>query len=169
MGDKAEARATMIRAGLPVLPGSDGPVGDLETAQRKLDQTLGSMGQGRGTGVAQLPLRPFRGDLPWPAPGRAVTRFGRQQHPPFRTPVAKNGIDIGAPSGSAAAAVHEGTVAYADFFMGFGNLLIIDHGAQAYSLYGNLASMAVRQGARVTRGQTIGTVGSGLNGTPSLY
>ena len=47
---------------------------------------------------------------------------------------SKSPRDEGAP----AQAVHEGTVAFADTFAGFGNLVIVDHGAQTFSLYGDL-------------------------------
>ena len=43
-------------------------------------------------------------------------------------------------------AVHEGVVAYADQFTGYGNLVIVDHGDGAYSLYGYLDSMDVVRG-----------------------
>ena len=48
-------------------------------------------------------------------------------------------------------AVHDGIVAFADAFTGFGNLVIVDHGAQTFSLYGNLAEIEVRKGARDSR------------------
>lgn len=144
-------------------------IGELQTAERKLRDTLAPAGSGRGSAAAQIPLQPFRGDLPWPASGPVVTRFGRQQSARFRTSTVRNGIEIAAAGGSAAAAIHEGTVTYAAFFMGFGNLVIVDHGAQVYSLYGNLASIAVQQGTHVARGQAVGTVGKGLNGSTSLY
>jgi septal ring factor EnvC (AmiA/AmiB activator) len=47
--------------------------------------------------------------------------------------------------------------------------VIVDHGAQAYSLYGQLASIGVEPGTRVDRGQALGTAGRLLAGTPGLY
>ena len=60
-------------------------------------------------------------------------------------------------------------MAYAEPFTGFGNLVIIDHGGQAYSLYGYLDSVAVTRGARVARGQAVGEVGHTPAGKPGLY
>jgi septal ring factor EnvC (AmiA/AmiB activator) len=60
-------------------------------------------------------------------------------------------------------------VAFADAFGGFGNLVIIDHGAQSFSLYGNLLEMSVTKGGRVERGGTVGTVGPAPAGPPELH
>ena len=66
-------------------------------------------------------------------------------------------------------AVHEGVVAFADIFSGFGNLVIVDHGAQAFSLYGNLLDIDVEKGATVEVGRALGTVGASLTGPAGLY
>jgi len=83
--------------------------------------------------------------------------------------LASTGIDINAAEGAPVAAVHEGVVAYADAFGGFGNLVIVDHGAQNFSLYGNLLEMSVAKGARVERGEAVGTVGAAPAGPPELH
>ena len=59
--------------------------------------------------------------------------------------------------GSSVRAVHDGTVAFAGPFTGYGNLVIVDHGAQTFSLYGQLGASQVDRGARVERGQPVGT------------
>ena len=60
-------------------------------------------------------------------------------------------------------------MAYAGSFDGLGNLVILDHGAQTFSLYGDLLEMAVGRGVHVDRGQMVGRVGSPLTGSPALY
>ena len=60
----------------------------------------------------------------------------------------------------------------ADPFSGFGNLVIVDHGSQTFSVYGNLLDIDVKKGARVERGQPVGTVGTppaAPSGAPGLY
>lgn len=79
------------------------------------------------------------------------------------------GIDIAAPEGTPAQALHEGLVAFADPFTGFGNLVILDHGGQTFSLYGDLLEIAVKRGTRVEGGQAVGTSGSAPAGSPGLY
>ena len=100
--------------------------GELEAAQQRLQGTVAELG-GR-TGPVMLPLRPFRGALPWPAPGVVTGRFGRATSSRFGTSIARNGIEISLAEGEPVRAVHEGTVAFADQFTGYGNLVIVDHG-----------------------------------------
>jgi murein hydrolase activator len=65
--------------------------------------------------------------------------------------------------------VHDGTVAFADAFSGFGKLVIIDHGANTFSIYGNLLEISVTTGAQVDTGQTLGQVGQSVMGVPGLH
>ncbi len=90
---------------------------------------------------------------------------------PGRSPgqASSNGIEIAAPEGADRPAVHDGVVAFADTFAGFGNLVILDHGSQTFSLYGDLLDITVKKGARVERGQPVGTVGPTPAGPPGLY
>ncbi len=131
--------------------------GELQLAYERLQTTLGSLAAAGGP-LPALPLAPFRGDLDWPVDGRLAAPSGatRSRSEPARR---RNGVDILAPAGSPVRAVHAGTVAYAAPFTGYGDLVILDHGRQAYTLYGYLASLAVERGARVERGDLIGTVG----------
>jgi septal ring factor EnvC (AmiA/AmiB activator) len=141
--------------------------GELQAAQAKLQLSLRDIAAG-GSAVESvtLPLRPFRGDLAWPADGQVRHRVTR---PAVSGGTTSKGIDIAAEEGSPAMAVHEGVVVYADPFTGFGNLVIIDHGSQAFSLYGNLSEMSVKRGSRVERGQTVGFVGESATGQAGLY
>lgn len=143
--------------------------GELQAAQQKLQQALASMADGvAAVEPVALPLRPFQGDLDWPASGLLLQRFG-QQRSRVGAGVVRNGIEIGGTDGASVMAVHDGTVAFADPFTGFGNLVIVDHGNQAFSLYGHLAAVEVARGGRIYRGQQVGTMGSSLSGAPALY
>src|SRR5439155_2280378 len=73
-----------------------------------------------------------------------------------------------AAEGAPVRAIHEGVVAFADTFSGFGNLVIVDHGAQTFSLYGNLLDLAVKRGGHIERGQTVGSVGPTPTGAAGL-
>jgi septal ring factor EnvC (AmiA/AmiB activator) len=141
--------------------------GELETAQQKLRFTLREIGGAPGSDstAPALPIRAFRGDLDWPVTGSVRTPFGRATsgHP------ASNGIEIAADDGAPVAAVHDGQVAFAGPFAGFGNLVILQHDADTFSLYGNLSDTAVARGAKVERGQTVGGVGASPTGPPGLY
>jgi murein hydrolase activator len=141
--------------------------GELQTTQQKLQAMLRDMPSGvavpavPAAETAALPLGLFRGDLPWPANGEVKRRFSRGS--------ASNGIEIAAPEGADALAIHDGVVAFAGTFAGFGNLVILDHGSQTFSLYGDLLGIAVRKGARVADGDPVGSVGPTPAGTNGLY
>lgn len=142
--------------------------GELQEAEHKLQGALESLAAGRPAQATALPLRPFQGALPWPAEGVLSSPFGRQ---PFRSrgPAVRNGIELSLPEGQRVRAVHEGTVAYADLFSGYGNLVIVEHAGKSYSLYGYLSSMSVKKGDRVDAGTIVGLAGRNPAGNPSLY
>jgi septal ring factor EnvC (AmiA/AmiB activator) len=144
--------------------------GELQSAQQKLQAALRDVNPSNpepGTRNPDpatpnpLPLRPFKGDLDWPVAGTVRGRFGRGSR--------SNGVTIETTDGAEARAVHDGTVAFAGPFGGFGNLVIVDHGAQTFTLYGDLLELAVKKGARVDRGQVLGTTGATPLGGPGLY
>ncbi len=121
-----------------------------------------------------LPFRfvPFyekKGKLAWPISGKVITRFGPERY--LNTTTMNNGIEI-APLKDARTvqAIHPGKVIFADHFQGYGNLLIIDHGLNYYTLYGHCAEFLVDKGDLVRGEQPIAIAGDtgSLKGT-SLY
>jgi len=147
-------------------------VGELEAARQRLQRTVDGASAGRPpeAGLAPgLPLRPFKGALEWPVTGTVAGGFGRQVNRKFHTSVVSNGVRITADAATPVTAVHEGTIAYATAFTGFGNLVIVDHGSVAFSLYGYLADIDVVSGEHVAQGQRLGSVGLSLDGEPALY
>jgi septal ring factor EnvC (AmiA/AmiB activator) len=97
-----------------------------------------------------------------------TARFGRQPSA-FGNSISRNGVELSIAEGKPVRAVHEGTVAFADTFTGYGNMVIIDHGEAAYSLYGFLSSLEVARGDRVDQQAPIGTSGRNPSGNPALY
>jgi murein hydrolase activator len=142
-------------------------VAELQQAQAQLEATMASAEA--GSSVTALPIRPFRGDLPWPIDGEVRARFGRQSAGRFGTGIVRNGIEVSAAEGATAAAVHEGTVAFAAPFSGFGTLVIVDHGGSAFTLYGHLLDASVKAGTNVSRGAPLGRVGLAPSGGAALY
>lgn len=134
-------------------------ISELQAAQRRLDATLSST----GTVPVALPIGSFRGALPWPVAG-AITRKS-----PGSWLAQRPGIEMPAQEGAPVQAVYEGVVAYAGSFEGLGNLVIVDHGEQAFSLYGHLLDLAVGRGVQVTSQQALGRVGLTTHGSPALY
>ena len=153
------ARIAAERAAQPLAPSSSLDIdrrrdltaelaGELQAAQVKLQQTLAAINSGAPRAAADgsaLPIRPFRGALDWPVAGRMLTPFG-QRGAACRSRAGADGVQFAADEGSPVRAVHDGTVAFAGPFTGYGNLVIVDHGAQTFSFYGQLGEAQVERG-----------------------
>jgi septal ring factor EnvC (AmiA/AmiB activator) len=112
----------------------------------------------------------FKGSLSWPVEGAVVTPFGKNKHEEFNTFIFSKGIDIEASVGSRVKAVYNGTVLFADWFKGYGQMLILDHGKGFYTLYAHLSDIMVPKKSLVRKGQTIAKVGeTGSLKGPVLY
>jgi len=140
--------------------------GELGVAAQRLQQQLVSLANGRSAEPVTIPVASFRGALDWPVAGRVSAAFGA---PPRPGGTVRNGMEISAPEGTPVSAVHPGTVDYADPFSGFGNLVIVDHGGNYYSLYGYLGSIEVARGQHVDAGTELGRVGTAPAGPAALY
>lgn len=99
------------------------------------------------------------GRLDWPVEGSIIYRFGRVVNP-NNTTTRWNGIGIAASNGTEVKSVSAGEVVLADVMGTYGNTIILQHGGGDYSVYGSLSRMAVSKGARVTKGQVIGSIGA---------
>jgi septal ring factor EnvC (AmiA/AmiB activator) len=141
--------------------------GELLVAQQKLQAAVDAMRSGQTVEAVSVPLTPFRGALDWPVTGLLTGRFSQSNH--AAAGGVRNGIEVAAPEGTPVRAVHPGSVSFADSFTGYGTLVILDHGADHYSLYGYLSSVAVARGDHVQAGQELGRVGLAPAGPPALY
>jgi len=142
-------------------------IGDLQAKQRRLARVPPPKGAVVPPGVG---FGTLRGRLPWPTEGRIIAAFGAQVHPRFGTRTFRNGVDIEANEGKDVAAVFGGHVVYTGWFKGYGNLIILDHDNEYYTLYAHMAEIGVKEGDDVRQGQRIGTVGdTGSLDGPRLY
>ncbi len=121
-----------------------------ELRARAKKEILTSPGKGFGA---------LRGKLPMPVDGALLSTFGRNENPKFNTFSVQKGIEIEAPSGAEIHAVYDGRVLYADWFKGYGKILIIDHGEGYYTLSGHASSLLKKVGEEVRAGEVIGLVG----------
>ncbi len=103
---------------------------------------------------------------------RITSRFTQSRfHPILRKAKPHLGVDYGAPTGTQVKAVGDGIVTERGWAGGYGNQVVIKHGAGLESMYSHLSGFArgIREGARVKQGQVIGFVGStGLSTGPHL-
>ena len=118
-------------------------------------------------GAAAGAFAALRGKLRLPVTGAVTGRFGS---PRAEGGATWKGVFIRAAEGSEVKAVAAGAVVFSDWLRGFGNLLIIDHGDDFLSVYGNNESLLASVGARVGNGEAVATVGnSGGNPESGLY
>jgi septal ring factor EnvC (AmiA/AmiB activator) len=112
----------------------------------------------------------LKGRLPWPVDGRVVIPYGSQRDPEFKTPIFRSGTFIQTASDSIARTVHGGKVVFAEWFKGYGQLVIVNHGDGYHTLYGSLSEIFARVGDIIKRNQTVGRVGnSGIVNAPGVY
>ncbi|PID79301.1 hypothetical protein CSB20_10810 [bacterium DOLZORAL124_64_63] len=123
-----------------------------------------------GAEIGSAVLAGLAGQLDWPVQGELVRGFGRSVHPRFQTVTVNNGVNIAAPLGAPVAAVAGGQVEFCDRLPGFGQCVILDHGAGYYTLYAHLDRAFVSAGGQAARGQVIAEVGRPAAGeSPQLY
>jgi septal ring factor EnvC (AmiA/AmiB activator) len=134
------------------------------------DEPRSSMGRNELTPSPEenfgKPFSSLRGQLRLPIRGDLMAKFGskRGDGPSWK------GLFIRAPEGSEVKAVAAGRVVYADWLRGFGNLLIVDHGNQYMTIYGNNQAVLKRAGDLVKTGEVIASAGnSGGNEQSGLY
>ena len=144
-----------------------------EAARRAAAAAAGTLNQGGDTGSgdsgtdsgeseSSTPAVVGSGSFSWPCPSctYVTSRMGNRYHPIFSEWRYHSGMDIGASYGSSVIASDSGTICYCGEKGGYGNCIMIDHGNGYYTLYGHLSGYAVSYEQTVTKGQTIGYVGS---------
>jgi murein DD-endopeptidase MepM/ murein hydrolase activator NlpD len=105
------------------------------------------------SGTAHGDTSPSASGFVWPVSGPVTSGFG------WRWGRMHEGIDIGAGTGTPIIASASGTVIYAGWMGGYGNLVVIDHGGGIATAYGHQSSIAAGVGQAVAQGQVIGYVG----------
>jgi len=128
---------------------------NLQTLVQKLEREKSLLSYGKAK------PENFKGRLTPPVHGKVISLFKER---------GQNGIEIQSAMGTEIRAVLPGKVLYADWFKGFGNIVIIDHGDHVFTVSGYCSQLLKKTGEEVTQGEAIGLVGSAgsLKG-PSLY
>jgi murein DD-endopeptidase MepM/ murein hydrolase activator NlpD len=101
---------------------------------------------------------------------RMSSGFGMRFHPVLGYNRMHKGVDFAAPTGTPILASAAGTVVLAGWGGGYGNVVVLDHGKGIRTRYAHMSRVSVRNGQRVSQGQSIGAVGStGLSTGPHLH
>jgi septal ring factor EnvC (AmiA/AmiB activator) len=121
-------------------------------------------------GGRQLSFAAHKGLLEWPVKGKIVSTFGPYTDQKSNLVNFQSGVNIQAERGEPIRAVADGHAIFANWFKGFGNMLIIDHGNHYYTVYAHLEELFKVKGDRVERGEVVATVGdSGSLSGPALH
>jgi murein DD-endopeptidase MepM/ murein hydrolase activator NlpD len=162
-GQLADARATKQRT-LSKVQQSKGEflheAASLEQASRELAAKIQAAQRSSTVSVGGVSASGYI----WPAAGPVTSTFG------WRWGRMHEGIDIAAPSGTPIRSAAGGTVIYAGWLGGYGNLVVVDHGGGVSTAYAHMSSIASGNGQGVAQGQVIGYVGSTGHSTgPHLH
>jgi septal ring factor EnvC (AmiA/AmiB activator) len=147
----------------------------LRQSARALDEQIESLGRRAVSGAdgGHQPVKPFsdsKGLLLPPVKGKIISLYGPFRHPQLNVQAFRSGIEIAADRGEPVQAVHSGKIIYSGWFKGYGNVLIIDHGSNFYTVYAHLEDVFKSIDNPAEAGEVVATVGdSGAMGTPGLY
>lgn len=157
----AEQRAAAERAAQARPPGGAAP------PARRSEAVVGEARSAAGPTPTGVRFSQLRGQLRFPVRGELVGRFGA---PRAEGGTTWKGVFIRAATGTDVRAVAGGEIVFSDWLRGYGNLIIIDHGGDYLSIYGNNDALLGDVGEEVGGGDTIARVGSeGGGGESGLY
>jgi septal ring factor EnvC (AmiA/AmiB activator) len=137
-------------------------IGELEERAKELQTLIGKLEQEKSLFAYGKPkYETLKGKLNPPVQGKVISFFKER---------GQNGIEIKAPMGTEIKAVLSGKILYADWFKGFGNVVIIDHGDHTFTVSAYCSQLLKKAGDTISQGDTIALVGSAgsLKG-PCLY
>jgi murein hydrolase activator len=100
-----------------------------------------------------------KGRMRMPVNGTIIETFGKHKHPEFNSFTYSKGLVIAAPAGTEIRSIYEGTVIFADYFKGYGNMVIVDHGGGYFSLYAYASRITRKVGAELSKGDSVAVVG----------
>ena len=112
-------------------------------------------------------FKALKGQLPWPAEGRIIARFGRQWNSKLKTTTENPGVDIKGQPGSAIRSILGGIVTTITYIRGYGTTLIIDHGGGFYTVYSHVTNIQTSVDSQVRNGDVIAYMGDSgsINGS----
>lgn len=112
----------------------------------------------------------YKGLLKMPVKGKIISHFGTFKNTRYNVLNFRSGIEIQTERGEPIQAVYAGKVLYSEWFKGYGNMIIIDHGKNYYTVYAHIEEAFKSTGDSVESGEVIATVGdTGSLSGPKLY
>ena len=137
---------------------------ELESLLKKIRQEKSSYDRANRIRKQQAALKTqtfgkLKGQLPWPAAGRVVKRFGRTWNSERKTTTENPGIDIKGKPGSPIRSVIGGIITTITYIRGYGTTIIIDHGGGFYTVYSHVTNVETNEESEVKAGDIIAYMG----------
>jgi len=166
-----EQRSGMLSGLRKEASDQEGALAEMAETQKALERLVRVLSEGGKVGPElKVGFERFRGLLVWPVPGKVLVGFGAQRNERFETLVPHPGLDLSVSDGEPIRAVYEGVVAFSDWFKGYGNLIVLEHGDGYMSVYAHASDRLVSTGDHVSGGQVIARAGdTGSLDGPKLY
>ena len=138
----------------------------LQEQRQQLERVIAQAARRSVPSAPSRPIAELKGNLPRPAPGRLLHRFGDPRGDELRW----QGWLIDARRGDPISLIHSGRVVYADYLRGYGLLVIVEHDAQTLSLYAHNSELSAALGQQLSAGAIIAYAGdSGEQAGNALY
>jgi septal ring factor EnvC (AmiA/AmiB activator) len=131
---------------------------ELLKASENLNGLIAKLEQKKIAGVG-LSFVDKKGRLFFPVNGKIINRFGRVRDKRFQSYIINNGLNLKVKKGTQVHPIFQGSVLFAGFLEGYGNLIILGHGDKYHSLYGHLDKILVHTGDYVYEDRAIGLSG----------
>jgi len=138
----------------------------LEEEKEKLDSLIVSLRK-RAKNLEKLSILAedfvsAKGEIPWPVEGFVISSFGKHKDPALGAVIYNRGIKIRTVSQEDVKAVAGGEVVYAGKFTGLGNMVVIDHGKDYYTIYGELEEVLADVGSVIEPLSSVGRLSGGV-------
>ena len=141
---------------------------NLNQAIKSLSLETGPLKQKKN--ISPKSFSSLKGLLNMPVKGKIVLSFGPHKNTKLNVVNFQSGIEIKADRGEPIRAVFDGQILYASWFKGYGNMIIIDHGDNYYTVYAHAEELFASKGDTIDMGDVVATVGdSGSMIGPSLH
>jgi septal ring factor EnvC (AmiA/AmiB activator) len=131
----------------------------LKESADALDREIAGFEKHRKSDPDMMVFSRQKGRLMPPVAGKIISRFGITQSGDYKSFTFQSGIDIRGKQGEPVRSVFRGNVIFAEWLKGYGNMVIINHGENYYTLYAHLQEMFKKKGDGVDAGEVIATLG----------
>ncbi|MBU0971927.1 MAG: peptidoglycan DD-metalloendopeptidase family protein [Proteobacteria bacterium] len=131
----------------------------LKSSARDLDEKMSTMGEQILHPIENSSFSHQKGRLSIPVNGKIISTFGPSKNGDYKSFTFQSGIDITVERGEPVRSVFKGEVIFSQWLKGYGNMLIINHGDNYYTLYAHVEEVFKKKGEAVDTGEVIATAG----------